>query len=139
MEQKTYTFLFTDIEGSTRLWEQQPHAMSSALAYHNRVISDAITAQQGRVFKMVGDGFCALFDSAPDALIAALNAARALYEAQEAGDMELPLRVRMGLHTGRAEERDNDYFGSTLNRVSRLMSAANGWQILVSGVTRGQI
>src|SRR5262245_26747028 len=111
------TFLFTDIEGSTALWEQYPEAMKSALAAHDSFLREAIEGHAGRVFKTVGDAFCAVFVSAPDALAAALDAQVHL-QAPLAG---LAIRVRMGLHTGEAEQRGNDYFGTTLNRVSRLM------------------
>lgn len=127
------TFLFTDIEGSTRLWEQYPDAMKPALARHDKILRKAIEAQSGYVFKTVGDAFCAAFPSAQAALEATINAQRVLL-AEEWNGVG-PIKVRMGLHTGTAEERDDDYFGPTLNRAARLMSAGHGGQILVSGIT----
>jgi predicted ATPase/class 3 adenylate cyclase len=130
---KLYSFLFTDIEGSTRLWEQFPERMSLSLAYHNRLMSDAIESHNGKVFKTIGDAYCAVFDSATDALDAAIAAQTALAEIRPSeNDPIFALKVRMGLHAGPAEEVDNDYFGPSLNRVARLMSAANGGQILIS-------
>src|ERR687897_917830 len=128
------TFLFTDVEGSTSLWERNSEAMSEALSRHDEILRAAIEAHDGRVFKTVGDAFHATFSTAPDALEAALEAQRALLREEwaETG----PLRVRMALHTGTAEERDGDYFGPSLNRVARLLSAGHGGQILLSLATR---
>jgi predicted ATPase/class 3 adenylate cyclase len=131
----TITFLFTDIEGSTQLWEKHPEAMQGALKRHDELMRDAIEAQQGRVFKTMGDAFCAAFANAPDALRAALQAQRAL-QAETWPPPVGALRVRMGLHTGNAEERDNDYFGPSVNRVARLQAAAHGGQILLSLATQ---
>src|SRR5438034_11600349 len=117
----TVTFLFTDIEGSTRLWEQQPEAMRAALAGHDALLRDAIEAHGGQIFKTVGDQFCAAFATAPEALTAALAAQRAL-QAHAWGETGA-LRVRMALHTGAAEPREGDYFGLSLNRVKRLLEA----------------
>jgi class 3 adenylate cyclase/DNA-binding XRE family transcriptional regulator len=127
----TVTFLFTDIEGSTRLWEHHPQAMHAALARHDAILRDAIAAHAGVVFKTAGDGFNAAFAGAADALAAALAAQRAL-AAQEWGAPGV-LHVRMALHTGLAEERDGDYFGPPLNRLARLLAAGHGGQILLSG------
>ena len=130
------TLLFTDIQGSTRLWEQHPEAMKAALARHDAILRQAIESHGGHVFKTVGDGFCAAFTSAPDALSTALDAQRALHaEAQNAEPGGPIIRVRMGLHSGAVEARDNDYFGPPLNRVTRLMSAGHGGQTLLSAVT----
>src|SRR5829696_4132176 len=130
----TITFLFTDVEGSTSLWERNPEAMSEALSRHDEILRTAIEAHNGHVFKTVGDAFHAIFSAAPDALQAALEAQRALLHEEwaETG----PLQVRMALHTGAAEERDGDYFGPSLNRVARLLSAGHGEQILLSLATR---
>ena len=130
----TVTFLFTDIQGSTRLWEQHPDAMRPALVRHDHLMRQAIIQQGGYVFKTVGDAFCAAFPSAPDALAAALAAQVAL--AAEPWGLPTALRVRMALHTGAAEERDGDYFGQPLNRVARLMAAGHGGQTLLSGATQ---
>ena len=127
----TVTFLFTDVEGSTRLWEQQPKAMQPALARHDVLLRDTIEQSGGVVFKTVGDAFCAAFATAPDALGASLSAQRAL-RVEAWVDVEASLRVRMALHTGMAEQRHGDYFGSTLNRVARLLSAGHGGQVLLS-------
>jgi len=126
----TVTFFFTDIEGSTRLWEQYPEAMKKALARHDALLRAAIEAHDGYVFKTVGDAFCAAFDTAPDALAAALAAQRALH-AEAWGEVG-SIRVRIALHTGAAEEREGDYFGQPLNRVARLLSAGHGGQVLLS-------
>jgi predicted ATPase/class 3 adenylate cyclase len=127
----TVTFLFTDIEGSTRRWEQQPETMRAALARHDALLREAIVAQHGAIFKTVGDAFCAAFDTAPDALQAALAAQRALHD--EPWDPAIgEIRVRMALQTGAAETRDGDYFGQPLNRVARLLSAGHGGQVLLA-------
>src|SRR5215216_2127711 len=127
------TFLFTDVEGSTSLWERKPKAMSEALSRHDEILRTVIEAHSGHVFKTVGDAFHATFSAAPDALEAALEAQRVLLH--ETWDLTGPLRVRMALHTGVAEERDEDYFGPTLNRVARLLSAGHGGQVLLSLAT----
>jgi class 3 adenylate cyclase/tRNA A-37 threonylcarbamoyl transferase component Bud32 len=130
----TVTFLFTDIQGSTRLWERDAQRMQSALARHDEILKDVIVAHDGYVFKMVGDACCAAFSSAPKALEAALWAQRAI--SREPWDEECRIRVRMALNTGEAEERDGDYFGPPLNRVARLLSAGHGGQTLISRTTR---
>ena len=126
----TVTFLFTDIEGSTKLWENDPEAMQASLARHDQILADSIDASEGHVFKTVGDAFCAAFPTAPDALQAALEAQHRLLSTrwEETG----PLRVRMALHMGTPEERGGDYFGPPLNRIARLLSAAHGGQVLLS-------
>jgi predicted ATPase/class 3 adenylate cyclase len=129
----TVTFLFTDLEGSTRLWEQHPEAMSSALARHDQIIGDAIASHGGHVVKMRGDGFHAVFGTAADAMHAAMEAQRAL--TAESWGATGPLLVRTGLHTGEAEQRDGDYFGTAVNRAARVMTVAHGGQILCSRVT----
>jgi len=128
----TLTFLFTDIEGSTQLWERDPEAMQAALARHDDILRQAIETHNGRVFKTMGDEFCAVFSSAPDGLSAALAAQQALYTEPWG---KTPIKVRMALHAGPAEERDGDYFGLTLNRVARLMAAGHGGQTLLSAAT----
>src|SRR5437773_12564623 len=112
----TVTFLFTDIEGSTKRWEQYAQAMQAALARHDLIMRSVVEANGGYVFKTVGDAFCAAFETAQDAISAALAAQRTVCDEQwgESG----PLRVRMALHTGAAEMRDGDYFGQPLNRVA---------------------
>lgn len=129
----TVTFVFTDIEGSTALWERQPVEMRTALARHDELLEGAIGAHGGYVFKKVGDAVCAAFSTAPAALLAAAEAQRALWAEEWAG---APLRVRMALHTGSAERRDGDYLGAPLNRVARLLSAGHGGQVLLSHPTQ---
>jgi predicted ATPase/class 3 adenylate cyclase len=126
----TVTFLFTDIEGSTKLWERYPQAMQRALVRHDEILRRVTEEQEGYVFKTVGDAFCCAFPTAQDALEATLEAQRTLF-AQEWGETG-PLRVRMALHTGAAEERDGDYFGPPVNRVARLLTAGHGGQVLLS-------
>jgi predicted ATPase/class 3 adenylate cyclase len=118
------TFLFTDIEGSTRRWEADPDLMRSALEAHDAVLREAIEKYSGWLFKHTGDGVCAAFSSPRAAVDAAIAAQRAL---------ELP--VRMGIATGEAEHRGADYFGTALNRASRVMAAGHGGQILLDGLT----
>jgi predicted ATPase/class 3 adenylate cyclase len=131
----TVTFLFTDIEGSTQLWERQPEAMRAELERHNALIQEAIDSNGGMVFKTAGDAFCAAFASAADGLRAALAAQRALTTetwAEEVG----ALRVRMGLHTGHAQAQEGDYFGPPVNRTARIESAGHGGQVLLSLATQ---
>ncbi len=124
------TFLFTDIEGSTSLWERYPRDMHAVLARHDAILRETFEAHGGRVFKMVGDACYAAFSTAPEALAAALAAQHAiLAERWSAG---LQLRVRMALHTATVEVRGGDYFGRALNRLSRLLSAGHGGQVLLS-------
>ncbi len=132
----TVTFLFTDIESSTRLWEEDPEAMKAALARHDELLRDAIEAQGGHVVKSTGDGVHAVFTTAHDALSAAITGQQALHA--EPWNMT-PIAVRMGVHTGETELRAGDYFGSALNRAARLMGVAHGGQIVVSQVTGGLV
>jgi predicted ATPase len=118
------TFLFTDIEGSTRRWEADADGMRKALAAHDEVLRSAIEAHGGWLFKHTGDGVCAAFASPRSAVDAAVAAQRAL---------ELP--VRMGIATGEAELRGQDYFGAVLNRAARVMAAGHGGQILLADST----
>jgi predicted ATPase/class 3 adenylate cyclase/Tfp pilus assembly protein PilF len=135
----TVTLLFTDIEDSTRLWEQRADEMRLALELHDRIVRDAIESSGGRVVKTTGDGMLAVFGEAIDALSASLTAQRALQAAAPGapGDRASPLalKVRMGLHTGAADVRDGDYFGTSVNRAARVMAAAYGDQILLSAAT----
>ena len=133
----TVTFLFTDIEGSTRLWEEHPEAMKVALARHDAILRDAVAEHDGHVVKTTGDGVHAVFATAHDALDAAVAMQRGL--AVESFGETGRLRVRMGLHTCEAEYRDGDYFGSEVNRAARLMSVAHGGQVVVSSVTVGLV
>jgi len=129
----TVTLLFTDIEGSTRLWEAHAAAMRSALARHDALLRHCIEDHDGHVFKTGGDAFCAAFHTASDAAAAAVDAQRAL--AREPWPEAAKLRVRMAVHTGAVELRDGDYFGATLNRVARLLTAGHGGQTLLSEST----
>ena len=129
----TVTFLFTDIEGSTQWWEQYPEWMSHAFARQETTLRAAAAAHDGYVYKMIGDAFQIAFETAPDALMAAIEAQRAL-QAEPWGEFG-PLRVRMALHTGVTEERDDDYVGPVLNRLARLLSASQGGQILLTQAT----
>ena len=118
------TFLFTDVEGSTRRWEADADLMRAALAAHDDVLRSAIEGHGGFMFKHTGDGVCAAFSSPRAAVDAAIAAQRAL---------ELP--VRMGIATGEAELRESDYFGAVLNRAARVMAAGHGGQILLAEST----
>jgi len=129
----TVTFLFTDIEGSTRLWETQREAMTSALARHDALLRQCIEAHGGYVVKTLGDGIHAVFVTASNALQAALAAQQALRA--ESWSDHAQLRVRMALHTGTAELREGDYYGPTLNRAARLMGIGHGGQTLLSAAT----
>lgn len=130
----TVTFLFTDIEGSTRLWESLPDSMHVALAQHDRLLHEAIERNSGYVFKTVGDAFCAAFTEADNAVNAALEAQLALHDAEWPNTG--PLQVRMCIHTGSSHVRDNDYFGPTLNRAARLLAIVRGGQVVLSQATQ---
>ncbi len=146
----TVTFLFTDMEGSTQLWEKHPEEMKSALAKHDAILKAAIETNHGHVIKTTGDGIHAVFEKAADAVNAAIAAQKILQslildnnvvsirgadEQRPYSTTSVQVKVRMGLHTGEAELRDGDYFGQTLNRTARIMSAGHGGQILISEVT----
>ncbi len=145
----TVIFLFTDIAGSTVLWEHYPQAMRAALARHDTILRQQIEAHGGHVFKTVGDAVYAAFATAPDALLAALQAQRALQveswdsvraPANPQANIQklqstLDVRVRMVLHTGAADIREGDYFGPPLNRAARLLAATHGGQVLLSLAT----
>ena len=130
----TVTFLFTDIEGSTRRWEKTPAAMGVALARHDAILEEAITSHGGVVFSRMGDGMAAAFASAHDCLEAALEAQRGL--AQESWPDEIgELRSRMGAHTGEGVLVNGQYLNQPLNRCARLMAVAHGGQVVLSGTT----
>ena len=129
----TVTFLFTDVEGTTRLWQEHPDAMKTALARHDAILRDAIESHAGYVVKTTGDGFHAAFRAAHDAVDAAIDALRGL--GLESWGATGALRVRMGVHTGEVEDRDGDYYGTAVNRAARLMAIAHGGQVLVSDAT----
>jgi len=133
----SYTFLFTDIEGSTRLWEEYPAEMASALAIHDRILRETICESGGEVFKTMGDAFCAVFRSPSEAASAAIAGQRRLL--REVFPGELPIQVRMAVFTGSAERRDGDYFGLSLSRVARLLGIGHGGQILVSSAAQDSL
>ncbi len=126
------TFLFTDIEGSTRLWEQEPERMRPALARHDAITREAVERNRGVVVKMSGDGVHAAFTDPLDAVAATLELQRALADPKATGG--IPLCVRCGLHAGVDERRDGDFFGVAVNRAARITSVAHGGQILLSQV-----
>jgi len=124
------TVLFTDIEGSTRLWEQSPEPMREALASHDALARTAVESNRGSIVKMTGDGMYAVFGDPVDALDAILSLQQALADPGATGGIALHLRC--GLHAGVVERRDHDFFGASVNRAARIMGAAHGGQILVS-------
>jgi predicted ATPase/class 3 adenylate cyclase len=138
----TVTFLYTDIEGSTRRWEQHPAPMKAAVERHDAILRAAIEGQGGVVFRTMGDAFCAAFPTPQQAAGAALAAQRAL-NAEPWAEEIAPIKVRMALHTGTGEVGGGDYIGPPLNRVARLLSAGYGGQVLVSSpaydLTRGAL
>ena len=127
----TVAFLFSDVEGSTRRWERYGEAMRDALRRHDAIVRSEIEAQGGHVFKTIGDAFCASFWTVGDALEAAIGAQRRL--GRENFSATDGLSVRMAIHAGETDERSGDYFGVPVNRTARLLSAAHGGQILISG------
>lgn len=126
----TITFLFSDVAGSTPLWERQPHAMGLALQRHDEIIRRIVEANGGEVFKTVGDAFHVAFATPAPALVAAIEAQAAL-EIEDWGELG-GIAVRMAIHTGTAELRGGDYFGPTVNRVARVLALAHPGQVLIS-------
>ncbi len=133
----TLTFLFTDLESSTRLWEQHPEAMKIALKRHDAQLRQAIESHDGMVVKTTGDGCMAVFLTAQQALRAARAAQQAIETDPWLEIAPQTLRVRMALHTGEAQTREGDYFGPAVNRAARLMASGHGGQVLLSEVTAG--
>jgi class 3 adenylate cyclase len=133
----TVTFLFTDLEGSTALWDAEPVEMAAALEVHDRVVRGSVVAHGGYVFSTAGDSFAAAFARADVALAAAEEVTAELAAVQWA--TSVPLRARVGAHTGEAQERDGDFFGPAVNRAARVMAAAHGGQVLVSEATAGLV
>ncbi len=127
------TFLFTDIEGSTPLWDRHPTAMRQAVERHDAILHDEVDRQHGHVISTTGDGLAVVFSRPSDALTAAIGAQRRLLA--EAWPEPTQLTVRMGLHSGEAQERDRSYYGPAVNCAARLMAAANGGQIVLSALT----
>jgi len=124
------TFLFTDIEGSSRLWEEEPERMRRAMEGHDAMVRATVATHHGRVVKMLGDGVHAAFDDPFDAVGAVVALQRALADLATTGG--LALAARAGLHAGVEQERDDDYFGRSVNRAARIMAMAHGGQILIS-------
>ena len=131
----TVTFLFTDIEGSTRLWDSFPTEMSVAQAAHDELLRSSIAAHEGYVFSHAGDGVGASFSSPALALATAIDVQRSLASTTWPEPID-GVRVRMGMHTGTAEERDGDYFGTSVNRAARVAAAAHGGQVVVTDAVR---
>lgn len=127
------TFVFTDIEGSTKLWEAHPETMRVSLARHDALVREAVDASNGQVFKTIGDAFCVAFSNATQAVEGALAAQLLLL--RESWPAETPIKVRMAIHTGVVSRRDGDFFGPPLNRVARLLAATHGGQVVVSRAT----
>ncbi len=136
-ESATRTFVFSDIEGSTRLLQRLAEDYPRALSEHRKLISDAVTGSGGRVFGSEGDALFAVFGSASDALLAAARSQRSLARHQWPGGE--PLRVRMGVHSGEALATGDNFVGLALHQVARIMSAGHGGQVLVSEATRGLV
>ncbi len=135
---RTATFLFTDLENSTPLWDNHPDLMHRLAARHDALLREAITAHGGLVVKTTGDGFHAVFETASDGIAAALAGLQAILG--EAWPAETgQLRVRMGLHTGASQERDGDFYGPEVNRAARVMGVAHGGQILISEAIASQV
>jgi predicted ATPase/class 3 adenylate cyclase len=127
---EAFTFVFADVESSTRLWERFPDAMKDAIERHEAILRAAVDRGQGQVVKVTGDGLMAVFASPSDGVLACLEGQRMLND--EAWGETGPLRVRMGIHLGRAQRRAGDFFGPSVNRTARIMAAAHGGQVLLS-------
>jgi predicted ATPase/class 3 adenylate cyclase len=134
----TVTLLFTDIEGSSLLWDTHRAEMSGALRQHNELLTGSISGNGGFVVKDKGDGFFAVFPSAEGAVVCALEAQRALSAAAWPDPIDT-IKVRMAIHTGTIESDDGDYRGPVVNRVARLEGIAHGCQVLISDATRGLV
>jgi predicted ATPase/class 3 adenylate cyclase len=134
MSHHPLTFLFTDLENSSRLWEQFPDEMRNALARHDMLLKKTIETHGGCIVKTTGDGLHAIFESPSDAVTAALDSQQAIIKETWSENVGT-LKVRMGLHTGESQERDGDYYGPAVNRAARVMGIGHGGQILISEVT----
>src|SRR5438128_1042897 len=132
----TVTFLFTDIEGSTRLWEEVEDLMRIAMVRHDEIVDHTVAAHHGVnvMPRGEGDSRFIVFPDASDAVAAAIDLQRILRA--EAWDLPRPIKVRMALHTGIADIRGGDYYGSAVNRAARLRSLAYGGQTIISGSTQ---
>ena len=120
---RVVAFVFTDIEGSSRLWEQEPERMQLALTRHDAIVRAAVEQNRGTVIKMVGDGIHAAFEDPFDALLATLAMQQALVD--PAATNGIAFHIRCGVHAGAVERRDNDFFGTAVNRAARIMAAAH--------------
>lgn len=129
-----FTFLFTDLENSTSLWEIFSDEMKTIMARHDEIIKDIIQKNGGHIVKSTGDGFHAYFDSPINGITAAISGQH-MFHSQTWNQDSIEVNVRMGLHTGESEQRDGDFYGSAVNRAARLMDIAHGGQILVSEAT----
>jgi class 3 adenylate cyclase len=135
------TFLFTDLENSTGLWQQAPRAMHGALACHDAIAQAAVKNHSGRIVKTTGDGLHAVFESAVDDVLAAVSMQQGMGNENWPTETD-SLKIRIGLHSGESQERAGDYYGSTVNTAARVMDLGHGGQVLLSEVTvlllRGQ-
>ncbi len=132
----TVTFLFTDVVGSTRLWDRQRDAMAASLRRHDEIVPSCLTETGGHIFSHAGDGWAAAFASPR----AAIDAATAIRERLGAIDWPgPPLAVRIGLHIGEPEMRDDDYFGTPVNVAARVAAAAAGGQVVATGAVRDSV
>lgn len=129
------TYLFADVEGSTRLWQQYPHLMNNVMARHDSLLTTAVETNGGTVVRPRGEGdsIFAVFIRATDAVVAACDAQRLLLEESWPGD--IAVNVRMAMHTGESELRDHDYYGTAVNRCARIRSIAHGGQVVLSQAT----
>src|SRR5215208_1832404 len=130
----TVAFLFTDIEESTRLWETHQETTRAAVDRHFTILRAAVTAENGVLFKTIGDAVQAAFETVPDAVAAAVAAQLALRR-EDWGDLG-SLRVRMAIHAGEATPQDGDYLAPALNRLARVLGAGDGEQILLTDAAR---
>ncbi|MEM8925925.1 MAG: adenylate/guanylate cyclase domain-containing protein, partial [Actinomycetota bacterium] len=134
-DDETYSFMFTDVESSSVLWEDYGEAMGRSLELHDDIIRNVSAAHDGHIVKHLGDGMYVVFESAPSAVGCAVALMAAL-QAEEFPELNDPLKVRIGVHTGSARARDGDYFGRAVNRAARVSDTANGDQIVVSEATK---
>jgi predicted ATPase/class 3 adenylate cyclase len=130
MTPQILTFLYTDIEGSTRLWEQNPDSAEKNIPKHNAILKDAVEAYGGSIFRTVGDGICVVFNNASNAVSAALKSQLDLQK--ESWEEIGTIKVRMAIHAGEVEAQGDDYSGSSLNRIGRILGVTHGGQILIS-------
>jgi predicted ATPase/class 3 adenylate cyclase len=131
----TVTFFFSDIEDSTHLWEMHPRGMREALARHDEILRTAVARNGGAVIKTTGDGLHAVFSTAQGAAAAAMESQKLLAGESWPSITQDVVKVRIGIHTGEAQERDGDYFGTAVNRAARIMAIGHGGQVLLSSVT----